>query len=227
MEQGNDCWWKLSAEELIGDDIMKQLNLAPGQIQKGMDIMDIWFDSGVSWNSVLPKNKQADVYIEGIDQFGGWFQSSLLTSVAITGKAPYKKIFVHGFTLDDKGRKMSKSLGNVIDPSDIIDGDGKKQPAYGVDTLRWWTASHVSRNGSSSSVSGTIIKQAAEDVQKFRSVLRFLLGNLSGTTQSHLDKVAVDRLNPTDRYVLHLLAEFVENVFHISNYYFYKDITLN
>ena len=78
---------------------------------------------------------------------------------------------------------------------------------------RWWTASHVTRNGSSSSVSSAIIKQAAEDVQKFRSVLRFLLGNLNGTTQSQLDKVVVDRLNPIDRYVLHLLAEFVANVF--------------
>lgn len=129
--------------------------------------MDIWFDSGVSWNSVLPQGKQADFYLEGIDQFGGWFQSSLLTSVASSGHAPYKyycimfyfvnnisleenifrfsydflvlifrNIFVHGFVLDHEGRKMSKSLGNVIDPHLILDGDGKKQPAVGIDALR-------------------------------------------------------------------------------------------
>lgn len=97
--------------------------------------MDIWLDSGLSWANVLEGRKVADLYLEGSDQFTGWFQSSLLTSVALRNKAPFKCIYVHGFAVDEKGNKMSKSLGNVIDPMEIISGK-KGQKPYGIDVLR-------------------------------------------------------------------------------------------
>lgn len=97
--------------------------------------MDIWFDSGLSWSSVLPHKQVADLYLEGVDQFTGWFQSSLLTSTALRNKSPYETIYVHGFAVDENGKKMSKSLGNVINPQDIMMGT-KQHKAYGVDALR-------------------------------------------------------------------------------------------
>lgn len=108
------------------------------EIKRGEDILDIWFDSGISWSCVLGNDKTADLYLEGVDQLTGWFQSSLLTSVAVRKKAPYKSIFVHGYAVDQNMQKMSKSLGNVISPVDIVAGgkDLKSQPAYGIDVLR-------------------------------------------------------------------------------------------
>ncbi|KAK4037770.1 hypothetical protein OUZ56_029799 [Daphnia magna] len=212
MTNGIDQWWLQSAEDLIGSEIMRELQLLPGHVFKGMDIMDIWFDSGASWNSVLPEGKQADFYLEGIDQFGGWFQSSLLTSVACRDHAPYKNIFVHGFVLDHEGRKMSKSLGNVMDPLSVVDGDGN-QPAVGIDALRWWVASHVSGNGSNVSVSNQLIQQASDDVQKIRSVIRFILGNLHGVTDFQLQQTDLKNLGFVDLYMLHLLTDFVETTF--------------
>lgn len=125
-----DFWWSEPVEKLIPDSILKELNLNIENIVKGKDILDIWFDSGISWSNVLSGEKVADLYLEGIDQFTGWFQSSLLTSVSLREKSPYKSIFVHGFTVDEKGLKMSKSLGNIILPKDII---GK----YGIDAMRY------------------------------------------------------------------------------------------
>jgi len=113
---GLDCWWTKSAKDLLGADYP---NI--DQLSKGEDILDIWFDSGCSWLQVLGRDNQADLYLEGIDQIRGWFQSSLITSVALQGKAPYKALFVHGFALDKEGKKMSKSVGNVIDPADVIE----------------------------------------------------------------------------------------------------------
>jgi isoleucyl-tRNA synthetase len=112
-------------------------------------------DSGVTWHNVIECSTQrsptvVDLYLEGLDQFSGWFYSSLLTSLALQGCAPYKKIFVHGFTLDEKGRKMSKSLGNVIPPSQITEGKSstKGTTVYGVDVLRWWVAAHGTQSSS-------------------------------------------------------------------------------
>ncbi|XP_013137867.1 PREDICTED: isoleucine--tRNA ligase, mitochondrial isoform X2 [Papilio polytes] len=128
-----DVWWTCDVRDLIPDDVRNKYNLDNQEVTKGNDIMDIWLDSGLSWQTL--DGRRADLYSEGVDQLTGWFQASLLTSLALTGEAPYESIFVHGFVVDEKKRKMSKSIGNVIDPYTIINGD-KKQQGYGVDTLR-------------------------------------------------------------------------------------------
>ncbi|CAN0074680.1 unnamed protein product, partial [Hapterophycus canaliculatus] len=117
------------------------------QWRRGTDTMDVWFDSGSSWAGVTKARKElsypADIYLEGSDQHRGWFQSSLLTSVAANGQAPYKTVLTHGFVLDEKGYKMSKSLGNTLDPIEVIEGGNnkKQKPAYGADVLRLWVSS--------------------------------------------------------------------------------------
>lgn len=170
--------------------------------------MDIWLDSGLSWKMVLPEPFQADVYLEGLDQVRGWFQSSLLTSVALTGKAPYRKLYMHGFTLDAEGRKMSKSLGNVIDPETITKGgkDLKKDPAFGVDVLRWWVAAHTS-NHENVPVAKHVLAECQENVAKIRSTLRFCLGALSDFDHTH-HVLGYREMLPLDRFVLHLLHGF-------------------
>lgn len=139
-ERGADAWWELSEEELLPPSYKEQAD----QWVKGTDTMDVWFDSGSSWASVVKQRPAlqarypVDLYLEGSDQHRGWFQSSLLTSVAVNGVAPYKAVLTHGFVLDEKGYKMSKSLGNVVDPKLVIEGgnDKKNEPAYGADVLR-------------------------------------------------------------------------------------------
>ena len=141
-EKGTDAWWELPIEDLLPDAYKSRA----ADLVRGTDTMDVWFDSGSSWAGVVKARGlkyPADMYLEGSDQHRGWFQSSLLTGVAAEGKAPYETVLTHGFVLDEKGFKMSKSLGNVVDPKTIIEG-GKNQktdPAYGADTLRMWVAS--------------------------------------------------------------------------------------
>lgn len=122
-EHGSDSWWSWSVEDLLPAEHKAEA----GDLDRGMDTMDVWFDSGSSWAGVVRARKElsypADLYLEGSDQHRGWFQSSLLTSVAATGKPPYKMVVTHGFVLDEKGYKMSKSLGNVVDPLAVINGE--------------------------------------------------------------------------------------------------------
>lgn len=198
---GSDCWWKLSTEELLPP------SLAPtvGDYVKGTDTMDVWFDSGSSWATVLGEGV-ADMYLEGTDQHRGWFQSSLLTSVAVQGKAPYKSVVTHGFVLDGDGTKMSKSLGNVISPDDII--ESKK---YGTDVMRLWVAS--SNFTSPVPISDGILQQTNDILQKVRNTCRFMLGNL-------LDFDPVIHLRPyenlsrLDRYMLHILHSLSSVAIH-------------
>ena len=195
------------------------------------------FDSGTSWAGVVEARKDeglsfpADLYLEGSDQHRGWFQSSLLTSVAARGTAPYKAVLTHGFALDEKGAKMSKSLGNVVDPRTIIEGgkDQKQQPPYGADVLRLWAAS-VDYTGDVL-MGPTVLAQVADSYRKLRLTLRFLLGNLhdfdpsaadassssssSSSSPSPCSKngpVAFKDLPLTDRYMLHRLAKLQEEV---------------
>jgi isoleucyl-tRNA synthetase len=141
-EHGSDVWWQRDEAGLLPEPYAAEAD----QWRKGTDTMDVWFDSGSSWAGVVQErglNYPADLYLEGSDQHRGWFQSSLLTSVAVNGHAPYKRVLTHGFTLDEKGRKMSKSLGNVVDPAVLVEGgkNEKQEPAYGADVLRLWVSS--------------------------------------------------------------------------------------
>ncbi|XP_022694610.1 isoleucine--tRNA ligase, mitochondrial-like isoform X1 [Varroa jacobsoni] len=184
-EKGIDFWWSPEAQNML--EIEGSL---------GKDIMDIWMDSGLSWRTVL-QGRQADLYLEGGDQIRGWFQSSLLTSVALTGQAPYKTIFLHGFTLDSKGRKMSKSLGNVISPNDIVN-------TYGVDVLRWWVAAHACTPDNIFTAK-CVLDDCAITVGKLRNTFKFILGNVESTDCA--DNLDYDQLLGLDRLMLHRIHE--------------------
>jgi len=150
--------------------------------------MDVWFDSGTSW-SLLP-SKKADIYLEGTDQHRGWFQSSLLTSVAVTGEAPFKTLITHGFVLDKDREKMSKSLGNVILPREIVEGK-KGGGGGGVDGLRMWVAS--AEYTTDVGVSETVLAHVLGGLQKIRATLRFLIGNI-GEVERNLEYAALSKV---------------------------------
>ncbi len=177
-EKGTDAWWELSVEDLMPEKYRNDGR----NYRKGTDTMDVWFDSGSSWASVVEQRPElrypADVYLEGSDQHRGWFQSSLLTSVAVNGIAPYKTVLTHGYTLDEKGYKQSKSVGNVIDPRIVIEGgkNQKQEPAYGADVLRLWVSSVDYTNDVG--IGKNTLKQIMDIRNKIRNTTRFLLGNL-------------------------------------------------
>ncbi|XP_063223894.1 isoleucine--tRNA ligase, mitochondrial isoform X1 [Bacillus rossius redtenbacheri] len=219
---GPDFWWTLSTEQLVTADWLEEQGVSVDDVEKGQDILDIWFDSGLSWSWVLGGGKVADLYLEGLDQFTGWFQSSLMTSVALQGRAPYRAVFVHGFAVDESGRKMSKSLGNVVDPQEIMRGgkDPKKQPAFGVDVLRWWVACHATQHASIPVGQG-VLRNSADHVQKLRGVLRFLLG------AAHDMAAAGDgeeQFFVLDRYLLHTLHELHSEVVAMYDNYQYNSV---
>ncbi|GFO27485.1 isoleucine--tRNA ligase [Plakobranchus ocellatus] len=213
LEHGSDCWWNLPSHELLPDSLLAQIQKGQSSdYEKGNDILDVWFDSGVSWASVLKDvGGQADVYMEGIDQFKGWFQTSLLTSLAVRGKAPYRQIVTHGFATDEAGMKMSKSLGNVIEPETIIHGGKDKEafPSYGVDILRWWVAhSHHHQN---INLGPTLLKQFSEDVFKVRKCLRHMLGNLFDFDPK-VDVMPYNKLTAVDKYMLYNLYLTIKQI---------------
>eukprot|EP00429_Kryptoperidinium_foliaceum_P010472 CAMPEP_0176001570 /NCGR_PEP_ID=MMETSP0120_2-20121206/194_1 /TAXON_ID=160619 /ORGANISM="Kryptoperidinium foliaceum, Strain CCMP 1326" /LENGTH=1037 /DNA_ID=CAMNT_0017334121 /DNA_START=171 /DNA_END=3285 /DNA_ORIENTATION=+ len=208
-EHGSDAWWKFDEKDLLPDCYKDQAE----KWKKGTDTMDVWFDSGSSWNGVANTRSElgypADLYLEGSDQHRGWFQSSLLTSVAVNGHAPYKAVLTHGFVLDEKGFKMSKSLGNVIDPLQVIEGGNNKklEPAYGADVLRLWVAS-VDYSGDVN-IGPNIIKQTFESYRKLRNTARYLIGNLADFVPSGLEgstAIPYDDLPSLDKWMLGRLS---------------------
>ncbi|MBW4599494.1 MAG: isoleucine--tRNA ligase [Calothrix sp. FI2-JRJ7] len=210
-EKGSDVWWELSVEELLPE----QYRNNGRRYRKGTDTMDVWFDSGSSWAAVAEQRDElhypVEMYLEGSDQHRGWFQSSLLTSVAVHDRAPYKIVLTHGFTLDEKGFKMSKSLGNVLDPNVVIEGgkNQKEEPPYGADVLRLW-ASSVDYT-SDQRIGKNIIKQLGDIRGKIRNTARVLLGNLHDfDPEKHL--VPLDKLPAVDRYMLHRMTEVFKEV---------------
>lgn len=216
-QRGSDAWWELSVAELLPPALQDQAD----RYEKGTDTMDVWFDSGSSWAAVLGE-QQADLYLEGSDQHRGWFQSSLLTRVAVQGHAPYKSVLTHGFVLDEQGRKMSKSLGNVTDPREVIEGgkNQKQDPAYGADVLRLWVSSVDYANDVP--IGKTILKQLADIYRKIRNTARFLLGNLYDFDPQQ-DAVPYAQLPELDRYMLHRLHEvFSEVTAAFDSYQFYR-----
>lgn len=208
-EHGTDCWWTLPLDQLLTKEILiKSGGSDVSNYVKGEDILDIWFDSGISWANVLSDvDNIADVYLEGKDQLGGWFQSSLLTSVAVKKQVPFRKLIVHGFTLNETGEKMSKSLGNVVDPDIVINGgqDLNQDPPYGADILRWWVAE--SNVFTEVLIGQKILQAAKEDVFKLRNTLRFLLGNLYNFNPE-IDRVSNEEMLLVDQYMLHLLQDY-------------------
>ena len=217
-KESSDAWVKHSAEELLPNGFVCP-KCGKKHFRKEKDIMDVWFDSGVTWRAVVEKrfdelgHTPVDMYLEGSDQHRGWFQSSLLTSIATQGKAPYKTVLTHGFVFGEDGRKMSKSLGNYIRPDDIIKN-------YGADILRLWAASVDYRNDTK--IGDNIIKQLAEIFKKTRNTARFLLGNIFDFDPK-VDYVKYEDLKPIDKFALHKLNKMVEEVtVSFENYEFYK-----
>ena len=199
-KEGTDIWWKYEAEEIIGEELLEKYNLKNVDIRKERSIMDVWFDSGVSHRGVLiPRNlpRPADLYLEGSDQHRGWFQSSLLTSIASTKDAPYKRILTHGFTMDGQGRKMSKSLGNTILPKDITE-------KYGADILRLWVSSVDYREDVR--ISENILQQMSDAYRRIRNTARFLMGNLNDFDYEK-DKVDYKDMFEIDKWAMHKLEE--------------------
>jgi isoleucyl-tRNA synthetase len=221
-EKGSDAWWEMSVEELLPEKYRDNGR----KYRKGMDTMDVWFDSGSSWAAVLKQRPElaypADLYLEGSDQHRGWFQSSLLTSVATNGHAPYKTVLTHGYTVDEQGRKMSKSLGNGVDPTVVIDGgkNQKEEPPYGADVLRLWVSSVD--YSADVPISKNILKQLADARNKIRNTARFLLGNLHDFDPSK-DAVPYEQLPQLDRYMLHRMTEvFTEVTQAFEKYQFFR-----
>ncbi|MBN3891942.1 MAG: isoleucine--tRNA ligase [Nostoc sp. JL31] len=210
-EKGSDAWWELSVEELLPESYRNNGK----SYRRGTDTMDVWFDSGSSWAAVVQQRPElrypADIYLEGSDQHRGWFQSSLLTSVAVNDIAPYKTVLTHGFALDEQGRKMSKSEGNVVDPNTIIEGgkNQKVEPPYGADVLRLWVSS-VDYSGDVR-IGKNIIKQMNDVRGKIRNTVRFLLGSLDDFDPEK-DAVPFEELPELDRYMLHRITEVFEEV---------------
>ena len=229
-EKGTNAWFEMSEKELMPDGA-KCKECGHTEFKKETDIMDVWFDSGSTHESVLQERglPEANLYLEGSDQYRGWFQSSLLTSIATKDKAPYKEVVTHGYVVDEQGRKMSKSLGNGIDPMDMIN-------EFGADILRLWALS--SDYTSDVSISKGIIKQVSEVYRKIRNTCRFILGNINDldvdnlTTYNQLleiDKWALIKLNNLikvcteayDAYDFNKAYQAINNfcVVQMSNFY--------
>ncbi|XVE67578.1 hypothetical protein DITRI_Ditri08aG0171600 [Diplodiscus trichospermus] len=220
-QKGSDAWWYMPVEDLLPEQYRDKAS----EYEKGTDTMDVWFDSGSSWAAVLGKRDglsfPADLYLEGTDQHRGWFQSSLLTSIATKGKAPYSSVITHGFVLDEKGSKMSKSLGNVVDPRTVIEGgkNQKEAPGYGADVLRLWVSS-VDYTGDVM-IGPQILRQMSDIYRKLRGTLRYLLGNLHDWKVEKT--VSYHELPMIDRHALFQLENVVKNIREgYENYQFFK-----
>ena len=202
-KEGSDAWYTKTAKEILPEGT-KCPKCGCAEFTQEHDIMDVWFDSGCSHAAVADQRPElhwpADMYLEGADQYRGWFQSSLLTSVAWRGKAPYKTVVTHGWVVDGEGRKMSKSLGNGIDPSEIVE-------KYGADILRLWVAS--SDYHADIRISREILKQLSDAYRKIRNTARFILGNLFDFDPD-ADMVPLDKMEPIDRWALHRFNKLIE-----------------
>ena len=203
-KEGSDAWYKYEAEQIIpAGEVCEKCGAS--EWTKDTDIMDVWFDSGSTHAAVLEERPElrfpADMYMEGGDQFRGWFQSSLLTSVASKGCAPYKSVLCHGWVVDEQGKQMHKSAGNGVEPSEIIKD-------YGADIIRLWVAS--SDYTVDVRAGKNIFKQLSEAYRKIRNTARFILGNLDGF-DPNTDCVADDQLQDIDRWALAALDDLIAN----------------
>ena len=234
-KEGSDAWYKYDASDILPSGTKCKCGCS--EFEKEKDIMDVWFDSGSSHAAVLANNEDlaypADMYLEGSDQYRGWFQSSLLTAVATNGKAPYKSVVTHGYVVDGEGRKMSKSLGNGIDPFDVI-------KEYGADILRLWVASCDYK--ADIRISKKLLAQISEVYRKIRNTSRYIIGNLHDFNPDsdsvpyeellEIDKVALlklskllDKVNESYKlYEFHVMFHAVHNFCVVDMSNFYLDI---
>ena len=212
-KEGSDCWFTEDAEKFLGKEYDTK------DFEQLKDIVEVWFDSGSTHSFVLEKRKDlkwpADMYLEGSDQHRGWFHSSLLESCGTRGKAPFKSILSHGFVVDGKGLKMSKSTGNVISPEDILKN-------YGADILRAWVAS--SDYAEDLRIDKTILIQHAESYRKIRNTFRFILGNIQDNFEEQsFISLDVKNFNELEKYILHKLYTLDQSVKdNLKNYNFHK-----
>ncbi len=212
-KQGSDCWFTDDSKVFLGRDH------DPKDYEKLNDIVEVWFDSGSTHSFVLEKRRDlkwpADMYLEGSDQHRGWFHSSLLESCGTRGKAPFKSILSHGFVVDGKGMKMSKSLGNVISPEDILKN-------YGADILRVWVA--ASDYAEDIRVDESILSQHAESYRKIRNTFRYLLGNIKDNYEKQdFESIKVEDLDELEQFILHKLYILDQNLkSNLKNYNFHK-----
>lgn len=201
-KEGSDAWYKYEASEILPEGFKCECGCT--EFTKEMDIMDVWFDSGVSHAAVCNEEHglrwPADLYLEGADQYRGWFQSSLLTSVAAKGRAPYKAVCTHGWVVDGEGKAMHKSLGNGMSPDEVTD-------KYGADILRTWVAS--SDYHADIRISQDILKQLSDAYRKIRNTARFILSNL-GDFNPDTDSVSVEKLDGIDKWAMARMDEIIE-----------------
>jgi len=216
-EKGSDVWFVMDAADILPEGFSCP-HCGGKTFTKENDIMDVWFDSGSSHAAVLEVrdelNWPADMYLEGYDQFRGWFQSSLLTSVATRGRAPYNEVLTHGMVVDGEGRKMSKSLGNGVEPQDVV-------KEYGADILRLWVTSADYK--SDMRISPSILKQLSEVYRKIRNTARFLMGNLYDFKPDK-DAVAYEEMKEIDKWALMRLQELIGEVTQAYNDYEYYSV---
>jgi len=217
-EEGSDAWYKYTAEELLPENFVCPHCGKANGFTKETDIMDVWFDSGSSHSAVCKQRPElhwpADLYLEGHDQYRGWFQSSILTSVACFGKAPYKTVLTHGWTVDGEGKKMSKSLGNGVDPMEVCKENG-------ADILRLWAASadyHTDMR-----ISKEMLKQLSEIYRKIRNTARYILGNINDFAPD-TDALCYEDLNEIDKWALFKLDTLVRDVRDGYDRYVFHDI---
>ena len=204
-EYGSNVWFERDAKDLLPEGYTNEKS-PNGEFRKETDIMDVWFDSGSSWNELIARGDgyPCDLYFEGSDQYRGWFNSSLIVSTAVNGTAPYKEVLSHGYVVDSKGEKMSKSVGNVVNPMDIINQNG-------ADVFRLWAMSSDFREDLKLGPSN--IKQVSDQYRKIRNTFRFLLGNVNGEDfNPATDMVAFENLERVDQQVLVLLNDLVRDV---------------
>lgn len=216
-EHGSNVWFAREAKDLLPEGFTHPSS-PNGTFTKETDIMDVWFDSGSSHEGVLNErdylSRPADLYFEGSDQYRGWFNSSITTGVAINGKSPYKQILSHGMVLDGKGRKMSKSIGNTVDPNKIMN-------QMGADILRLWVSS--SDYQADVRISDDILKQVADVYRKIRNTFRFLLGNTSDFNPT-TDAVAYNKLSEADQYMLATYNRLARQIDEAYNKYEFSTV---
>lgn len=213
---GSSVWWEREAKDLLPEGYTNP-HSPNGIFVKETDIMDVWFDSGSSHHASMVlsgRGYPADLYLEGSDQYRGWFNSSLSTGIALTKKAPYRTVLTHGFVLDGEGRKMSKSLGNVIDPQVLV-------RQFGADILRLWVAS--SEYTADVRISQEIMAQTAENYRKIRNTFRFLLGNVADFNPEK-DRIPYEQMPEIDQIMMNLLNNLIDKVVNAYENYRFDEV---